>query len=311
MTEPVDRAWAAFTEHAPWVVDRDEVAWLGLAARLRADAKAEVPRLTRPSRLPPGRRVVTVIARLAVALLPWLWRKRRGRYPSSEAGRADISRRLRIAAERLGPTYIKLGQIISSGEGLFPAELVGEFKKCRDQVPAESFDVVRRTVEEDLGSRLEDVFESFDRTPLAAASIAQVHAARLRTGEQIVVKVQRPSVDRLVRHDLRVMAWLAPHLVGRIPVAALANPPALVELFAETIVEELDFRMEAANMLDVATVLRDLDQDGYVVPRPHPRLVTRRVLVMEQVAGFAFDDAVGMRSAGIDTEAVIRTGMIA
>jgi ubiquinone biosynthesis protein len=84
-----------------------------------------------------------------------------------------------------------------------------------------------------------------------------------------------------------------------------------VELFAETIVEELDFRLEAANMLDIATVLRDLGQDGYVVPRPHPRLVTRRVLVMERLSGFNFDDVAGMQDAGIDTEAVIRTGMIA
>ena len=107
-------------------------------------------------------------------------------------------------------------------------------------------------VEEDLGVPLEDVFSAFERTPLAAASIAQVHAATLHTGEEVVVKVQRPSVATLVRKDLRVMAWLAPHLVGRIPIASLANPPALVELFAETIVEELDFRMEAANMIDIA-----------------------------------------------------------
>ena len=107
------------------------------------------------------------------------------------------------------------------------------------------------------------------------------------------------------------MAWLAPHLVGRIPVAALANPPALVELFAETIVEELDFRMEAANMLDIAAMLHDLDQHRYVVPRPHPTLVTRRVLVMERVYGFNFDDVAGMKHAGIDTEDVVRTAMIA
>jgi ubiquinone biosynthesis protein len=107
------------------------------------------------------------------------------------------------------------------------------------------------------------------------------------------------------------MAWLAPHLVGRIPIAALANPPALVELFAETIVEELDFRMEAANMIDVATMLRELGQDGYVVPRPHPTLVTRRVLVMQRVKGFNFDDVVGMQDAGIDTEEVVRTAMVA
>jgi ubiquinone biosynthesis protein len=91
----------------------------------------------------------------------------------------------------------------------------------------------------------------------------------------------------------------------------LANPPALVELFADTIVEELDFRIEAANMLDVATMLRNLNQTGYVVPRPHPELVTRRVLVMQRLDGFKFDDVAGMRQAGIDTEGVVRTAMVA
>ncbi len=285
--------------------------WLQLAATLRRQAQAEVPSLTKPSKLPPGSRVVTVTARLGAAVVPWLVDKRRNKYPDPAESRAAISKRLRLAAETLGPTYIKLGQIISSGEGLFPAELVEEFKKCRDQVPAEPFAVVKLTVEQDLGGRLEDIFQSFDETPLAAASIAQVHAAVLLTGESVVVKVQRPSVSTLVRQDLRVMAWLAPHLVGRIPVAALANPPALVELFAETIVEELDFRMEAANMLDIAAMLHDLDQFQYVVPRPHPTLVTRRVLVMERVYGFNFDDVVGMQDAGINTEDVVRTAMIA
>jgi len=125
-----------------------------------------------------------------------------------------------------------------------------------------------------------------------------------------VVKVQRPQVTRLVQRDLAVMAWLAPLLVGRIPVAALANPPALVELFAETIVEELDFRLEAENMLDIAATFAALDQRAFVVPRPHPTLVTRRMLVMERLDGFHFGDAEGMRAAGIDTEAVVRAGMI-
>ena len=306
-----DLRWGAFTDAAPWILDREAVTWLPLAAKLRRAAQAEVPGLTRPSKIPPGTRVVTVATHLGRALVPWLIRKRRGRYTSSEASRTAISLRLRKAAEQLGPTYIKLGQIISSGDGLFPAELVTEFKLCRDQVAPESWHDVQLIVETDLGARIEDIFSFFDHKPLAAASIAQVHAATLITGEQVVVKVQRPSVSTLVRRDLRVMAWLAPHLVGRIPIAALANPPALVELFAETIVEELDFRMEAANMLDMARVLKDLKQDGYVVPRPHPKLVTRRVLVMERVSGFNFDDVVGMTDAGIDTEAVIRTGMIA
>lgn len=306
-----DLSWGAFTEDGPWVLDRGAIRWLPLAATLRTAARAEVPVLTKPSKVPPGARVVTVVKELGTAVAPWLVAKRRKKYATPEESRAVISRRLRLAAETLGPTYIKLGQIISSGEGLFPAELVSEFKLCRDQVPAEPFEVVRTVVEGDLGGRLEDLFESFETTPLAAASIAQVHAAVLRTGEEVVVKVQRPSVSQFVRKDLRVMAWLAPHLVGRIPIAALANPPALVELFAETIVEELDFRMEAANMIDVAAMLHELGQTGYVVPRPHPTLVTRRVLVMQRVKGFNFDDVAGMKDAGIDTEDVVRTAMVA
>ena len=221
-----------------------------------------------------------------------------------------MSLRLRKAIEKLGATYIKLAQIISSGEGLFPTELVNEFKKCRDQVPPQAWDTVKLIVEQDLGARLEDVFTNFEQQSLAAASIAQVHRATLLTGEDVVVKVQRAQVSELVRRDLRVMAWIAPFMIGRIKVAALANPPALVELFAETIVEELDFRMEASNMIDVSMMLHDLNQEAYIVPRPHPTLVKRRVLVMERLQGFNFDDVEGMQAAGIDTEQVIKAGMI-
>jgi ubiquinone biosynthesis protein len=106
------------------------------------------------------------------------------------------------------------------------------------------------------------------------------------------------------------MAWLAPKLVGRIPVAALANPPALVEVFGQTISEELDFRIEAENMLDVARVFADLDQRQFVVPRPHPELVTRRMLVMERLDGFRFDDLDAYAEHDVDTHAIVRTGMI-
>jgi ubiquinone biosynthesis protein len=308
--EPTDLPIGAFSDTPPWLVRLDEITWLPAVDGLRQEARREVPRLTHPPRIPRGLRLVWVATRLGAAVAPWYAAKRLKRL-SPEASRAVLSRRLRESAEALGPTYIKLGQIISSGEGLFPPELVAEFRKCRDQVPAETFETVRQTVEDDLGRTIEAVFSSFDRTPLAAASIAQVHRATLRTGEEVVVKVQRPTVGTLVRKDLRAMAWLAPFLVGRIPVSALANPPALVELFAETITEELDFRLEAANQLDVARVLRDLGQTSYVVPRPHPTLVTRRVLVMERLEGFAFDDVAGMKDAGVDTEEVVRTGMIA
>jgi ubiquinone biosynthesis protein len=307
MTTPADLAIGSFSSDPPWIVDPDAMTWRRSVDAVRWVVRHEVPELTRPRKVPSGTRVFRVAAHLGVAVGAWALGARRA---GGSISRADLSRRLRIAAEHLGPTYIKLGQIISSGEGLFPEELVTEFKKCRDQVPAEPFDQVRVVVETELGRTLESVFSEFEQVPLAAASIAQVHAATLHTGERVVVKVQRPSVARLVHADLKVMAWLAPFLVGRIPIAALANPPALVELFAETITEELDFRLEAENMLDVARSFHDLGQKGYVVPRPHPTLVTPRLLVMERLDGFAFDDVAGMVDAGVDTENVVRTGMI-
>jgi ubiquinone biosynthesis protein len=305
---PADHAIGSFSSSPPWIVDPDHITWSSGIDALRARTRAEVPGLTRRRIVPPGLRIIRVARELGAAVVAWRAVDRRG---GPVASRAGLSRRLRRAFEHLGPTYIKLGQILSSGEGVFPEELVAEFRLCRDQVPAESFGAIRRIVEEDLGAPVRELFSSFDSVPLAAASIAQVHAARLASGEHVVVKVQRPQVARLVHRDVAIMSWIAPLLVGRIPITALANPPALVELFAETIVEELDFRLEAQNMLDVARVLATTGQRALVVPRPHPRLVTQRVLVMERLDGYAWGDAETMRAAGIDTEAVLRAGLIA
>jgi ubiquinone biosynthesis protein len=295
----------SFSTEGPWSLAERDLTWRAGVPALRSQLAAELPRLLTPRRIPPLGRGVVVVQRLGRAVAGWAIKDRR-----SDRSRAGISRRFREAAEVLGPTYIKLAQIISAGEGVFPAELVAECRRCRDQVPAEPFETVRAILERDLGRPLHEVFRQIDPEPIAAASIAQVHGAVLRSGESVVVKVQRPGIDRLVRQDLEVLTWLAPFLVGRIPVAALANPPALVELFAETIIEELDFRLEADNMLELARVFAALDQRGFVIPRPHPELVTQRVLVMERLSGFRFDDAVAIRDAGVDTHAVIRTGMI-
>ena len=303
-----DLAIGAFSDHGPWRVDPEHMSWRRGVEALRAASQAQVPEWVRRRRLPPVRRFVRAGALVGAAVAAWwLFEKRRG----PEASRAGLSRRLRIAFEKLGSSYIKLAQIVSSGKGIFPDELVAEFKSCRDRVPPEPFSQVRQVVEQELGAPLEAVFARFDPAPLASASIAQVHAATLRSGEEVVVKVQRPQVATRVRQDVAAMAWIAPLLVGRIPVAALANPPALVELFAETIAEELDFRLEAQNMLDIAHVLHDAGQTLIVVPRPHPERVTRRVLVMEHLHGFHADDIDGMRAAGIDTASVLRSLMIA
>ncbi len=308
-----DLVFGAFSDDAPWQVEPDLLRWRAAIGAYRARNASLVPDLLRRRRIPPLRRVARTGRELGTALLGWaaVERRRGRRQGRPEVSRTGLSRRLRLAFEHLGPTYIKLGQIISSGEGLFPAELVGEFKLLRDRVPAESWEDVEAVVVAELGLPIDSVFSAFEHTPIAAASVAQVHAATLLSGERVVVKVQRPTVAAVVRRDLAAMSWIAPALIGRIPVAALANPPALVELFAETIIEELDFRLEADNMLDVAHVLASTGQRSIVVPRPHPTLVTRRVLVMERLDGFSFDDVDGMHAAGIDTQAVVHALMIA
>ena len=302
---PDDLHLGSFSNKPPWSVAQRELAWRPAVEGLRRAQRRELPSLTKPPRVPPVGRALTVVRVLGTAVGAWHLRDR-----GSSRSRAGLSRRFREGAEKLGPTYIKLAQIISAGEGVFPPELVAETKKCRDQVPPVPYIDIVAVIEAELGLPLHRVFRSIDPQPLAAASIAQVHAGVLVTGESVVIKVQRPDIDTLVRRDLRVLSWLAPFLVGRIPVSALANPPALVELFAETIIEELDFRLEAANMLDVAEVFVKLDQPGFVVPRPHPEHVTAKVLVMERLHGYSFDDVGGIKAAGVDTHQVIETAML-
>lgn len=302
-----DHAIGSFTREGPWTIDLDQVTWLAQIPKLRAATRAVVPALLRGDRVPPLARLVSVVSSVGSAVGAWYALDRpRGR----DASRWGIARRLRRSFEALGASYVKLGQIVSSGEGLFPIELVTEFKQLRDRVAPESFADVRAIVETDLGAPIEAFFAVFEPEPIAAASIAQVHAARLRTGEEVVVKVQRPRIAARVTADIAALAWLAPRMIGRIPVTALANPPALLEVFAETIIEELDFRLEAANMLDVGRMLAEIEQRQVIVPRPHPQLVTRRVLVMERLHGYAFDDVESMHASGIDTHGLLSAGLI-
>ena len=306
--DPIDLAHGTFSSSPPWLIVPDQIQWNVGLDEVRRSTRSAVPKLVRSKRLPPVGRLAITARYLGLGVAKWYFGKRR---EGGSASKADLSVRLRTAAEVLGPTYIKLAQIISAGEGVFPDELVEELKQCRDKVTPEPFETVMATLRSELGRDPDEIFEWISPTAIAAASIAQVHEARLHTGEEVVVKVQRSTVGQLVGQDLRVLSWFSPFLVGRIPVTALANPPALVELFAETITEELDFRLEAQNLLDMARVLRDLGQTDWVVPRPHPDLVSPRMLVMEKVTGYAFDDVVGMKDAGIDTHAVVHNVMVA
>ncbi len=263
--------------------------YLADTAPLRARISAALPALIKPPRIPPLARLAVTAWRIGWAAgVMRIWDRLTKRNISTEQQHANTYRRLRKAAERLGPSYIKLAQLIAAGEGVFPDALVNECRSCRDRVPAVPWSRIHKILEAELGP-LHKRFASIDTTPMAAASIAQAHSARLLDGSEVVVKVQRPQIERRIKKDIKVLAWVAPRLVGRIPIAALTNPPALVELFAQTISEELDFRIEVANMIEVDRSLRARSgrprQARWLLPTPHLDGVTKRVIVMSRVPG--------------------------
>ena len=219
-----------------------------------------------------------------------------------------LPRRIRTAFAELGPTYVKVGQVIASSPGLFPPEWIDEFAALRDRVPPFPGDQARQMIEEDLRRPMRSAFADFDDEPSAAASIGQVHPATRLDGSRVVVKVQRPGLDALVRDDLRALLLLC-EVLERIPQAAIASPRALAEDFARTLHEEMDFRLEADNMDRMRRVLAAGGLTDARVPEVHWDLVGKRVLTMERVDGFRFHDVEGMKAAGIDTARLLRLGV--
>ena len=217
---------------------------------------------------------------------------------------------LRRTFERLGPAYIKFGQIIASSEGLFPRKLSLEFRKCLDQVPAFSFDQVRATLAGDLGKPVEQVFQSIEETPLAAASIAQVHGAVLADGREVVIKVQRPGLVKRVAGDVKVMhAWA--RLVERYSHRMrLANLSGIVDDFISTLSEEMDFRLEGLNMDEFNAILGSDPDNRVVAPHVHWEQTSPRVLTMERFVGWSVDDVERMQSMD-DTEGELMVGVLA
>lgn len=222
--------------------------------------------------------------------------------------REPLPRRLRHAFTELGPTFVKVGQVIASSPGLFPKDWIVEFASLRDRVPPFAGSEARRIVEEDLGRPIRSAFATFDDVPLAAASIGQVHGATLLDGSRVVVKVQRPGLEDQVRSDLRALLLLC-EVLERIPQTAVGSPRALAEDFARTLHEEMDFRLEAENMERMRAIL---DGEGITdarVPTVHHDLVGKRVLTMERIDGIQFSDVEAMRAAGLDTVRLLRLGV--
>ncbi|HEX2851117.1 MAG TPA: AarF/UbiB family protein [Acidimicrobiales bacterium] len=219
-----------------------------------------------------------------------------------------LPRRIRVALTALGPTYVKLGQLIASSPGLFPPEWSDEFGVLRDQVPPFPGIEARKIVRDELATPISRVFKEFDDEPIAAASIGQVHGAVLKDGSRVVVKVQRPRLEAQVRDDVRAMRMMAA-ILERIPHTAIASPRAVVDDFARTLEEEMDYRLEADNMERMRGILERSGITDARVPKVHLDLVNKRVLTMERIDGIRFHDVEAMKAAGIDTARLLRMGV--
>jgi predicted unusual protein kinase regulating ubiquinone biosynthesis (AarF/ABC1/UbiB family) len=235
------------------------------------------------------------------ALAGSLWARLRGRPHETPV-------LLRTAFEDLGPTYIKLGQLIASSQGLFPERYCAEFRKCLDRVRPFAYADVQHILRAELGRDPDEVFASIEREPLASASIAQVHAARLLDGQEVVIKVQRPNIAGIVEADLRILR-LAARAMALSPRGELANPVGIVEDFEANIREELDFRREAENMAEFNRIMAEHGQTQVVAPRVVSELTTGRVLVMERFFGHRVDDVEKLRASNVDGEEKLLAGM--
>lgn len=217
---------------------------------------------------------------------------------------------LRRSAADLGPTFVKLGQLIASSPGLFPELLSTEFRSLLDRVPPVPSAHVRHVVEEELGAPIDVLFARFCDTPLASASIAQVHEAELHDGRRVAVKVRRPRLAPRITGDLRLLRLLATTLQRAGTLGQLANPVAIVDDFAATLRAELDFRNEATAMTVFDRNLRrSAGNERVSVPEVVDGLVTERVIVMTFVEGHPVDDVAAVRAAGHDPTELLRMGV--
>ncbi len=212
---------------------------------------------------------------------------------------------LRLAFEELGTTFIKLGQILSVRPDLLPESYIHELSKLQDRVPPATPEDIKRVVEKELGGKVEDLFDYFEEEPLASASIGQVHRARLKDGKRVVLKVQKPYVERQVEEDLAILEEVA-HRIARLGILKNIDVISLFEEFAYTIRNELDYTREGRN----ADTFRKnfAEEKGVYIPKVYWDYTTKRVLCMEEVEGVKITDLQALESMGVHPSQIAKKG---
>jgi ubiquinone biosynthesis protein len=213
--------------------------------------------------------------------------------------------RIRMALTDLGPTFIKLGQLLSTRPDVVGVELADELRKLQTGVPSDPPKAVRDLIAAELGQPVEELFARFDDVPVASASIGQVHRATLHDGAEVVVKIQHADIEGVIREDLEVIAGLA-QLAEHVPELVPYRPKSMAAEMARTLRRELDFALEERNLQQFTAQLAD--NAGVRVPKTFPEFCTSRVITMEWLDGIKLSDTARLRAAEIDLAEIARRG---
>jgi ubiquinone biosynthesis protein len=236
--------------------------------------------------------------RYLIYLTPWYWL--RGK-------RAPRGERIRRTLEDLGPIFVKFGQLLSTRRDLLPDDIAIELAGLQDRVPPFPGERARKLIEKAYGKPMEELFAAFDETPLASASIAQVHAARLHDGSEVVIKVLRPDIEPVIRRDLGLMYYVAGLAERFWREARRLRPREVVDEFEKVIYDELDLVREAAN---AAQLRRNFERSPLLyVPDVYWPYARRNVMVMERISGIPISNIDELRAAGIDMEGLAERGV--
>ena len=221
-------------------------------------------------------------------------------------GELTLPERVRLAMEELGPTFVKMGQILSTRPDLIPMEFIAQFERLQDEVPPFQFEDVKNTIESELKAPIATIFRDFDETPVAAASIGQVHRAILITGEDVAVKVQRPDIKKTIEVDLEIMFHLATLLEQNVDAYQIYNPTRIVMEFADSLKKEIDYNNEALYIKRFSRQFQD--EPTVYVPKVFSEATTARVLTMEYIDGIKVSDIERLDRKGFDRKIIAARG---